>query len=242
MIVSEIFGPTIQGEGIYTGSPSIFIRLCGCNLRCHFAGGSCCDTPYTSISVKPEEQNKMSVEAIYKRVIEYPKEMDIVITGGEPMIQQADLHVLVEWLVIRGHRVTIETNGTIKPEYPFTGVFWSISPKLPSSACFGDEEEVMKRLHEKNRVNIGAIQAMVDTGYYQLKFVYSGRESLDDIKDEFLSHLTGLNQERILLMPEGATREQLERKSEETVQACIETGYRFCDRTHIRIWDSKRAV
>lgn len=95
---------TIQGEGPFTGSRAIFIRLTGCNLQCPG-----CDTEYTSI------RNKMSVEDIYNKL----KEEDIVgpklvvITGGEPFRQ--NIAKLCNTLIKAGYTVQIETNGTLPP-------------------------------------------------------------------------------------------------------------------------------
>src|SRR5271154_6718268 len=75
--IAEIFY-SVQGEGVLTGVPSIFVRTSGCNLRC-----SWCDTPYTSWNPEGEE---MSVEAILDRVYECPAARHVVVTGGEPMI------------------------------------------------------------------------------------------------------------------------------------------------------------
>src|ERR1051325_2528846 len=94
MKVSEIFY-SIQGEGMLTGVPSVFVRTSGCNLRCVW-----CDTPYTSWS--PEGAD-MAVDDILAAIQEYPAQY-VVVTGGEPMIapnivpltqgiRQQDLHI-----------------------------------------------------------------------------------------------------------------------------------------------------
>lgn len=245
MIISEIFGPTIQGEGIYSGVPSIFIRTCGCNLRCHFRGGSRCDTPYTSINVGPDDMNLYTPSGVLEEVhkLSDTTKMDIVITGGEPMTQQKDLSELVQALIREGHRVTIETNGTIVPQYNFDGVFWSVSPKLKSSCCFpAIFNRTLAEKHERTRINIEAVQAFVDTGTYQLKFVVASEAGVEDVLSEYLNNLKNVDTSRVLLMPAGATRKQLEEVGPDVVRACIKYGFRFCDRTHIRIWDSLRGV
>src|SRR5947208_15801820 len=97
MLISEIYC-SLQGEGLLTGTPSVFVRTSGCNLRCWF-----CDTPYTSWE---PEGNDWSVEEIVEEV-ERQQEWGrlpaclgngrqdacptapirhIVITGGEPML------------------------------------------------------------------------------------------------------------------------------------------------------------
>src|SRR3954469_19104142 len=76
MKIAEIFY-SIQGEGMLTGVPSVFVRTSGCNLRCVW-----CDTPYTSWT---PEGDDMTVAAILETVKQHPAK-HAVITGGEPMI------------------------------------------------------------------------------------------------------------------------------------------------------------
>lgn len=266
--VSELFGPTIQGEGVYTGVPSIFLRLSGCNLCCCFKD-SVCDTAYTSIH--PEPATPMSIEYLSKDIVDMfansTGHPHLVITGGEPLLQQMKLIDVIQ--TIREdygcyNDITIETNGTIKPSESLIdeNVFWSVSPKLSTSCCFDGREISLARQehHRTTRINLDALVRIVLTGNYQLKFVYSGDECVQEIKTllkdieefacktfdntawgELRSRFTDIN-EHVLLMPEGATREQLEATSEAAAQAAIANGWRFCDRTHIRIWDSKRKV
>jgi 7-carboxy-7-deazaguanine synthase len=76
---------------------------------------------------------------------------------------------------------------------------------------------------------------------YQLKFVYSGEDSVKEIK-EILSKLPYVNEENVMLMPEGTTNDQLSKISQECADVCIREGWQFCDRLHIRIWGDKRGV
>src|SRR5450631_3602997 len=102
MKISEIFY-SIQGEGMLTGVPSVFVRTSGCNLRCVW-----CDTPYTSWA--PEGAD-MSVEAVLAAVRSYPAK-HAVVTGGEPMIAP-DIIRLTERIRHLGLHVTVETAGTV---------------------------------------------------------------------------------------------------------------------------------
>ena len=118
MLISELFY-SVQGEGILTGVPSVFVRTSGCNLRCRW-----CDTPYASW--KPEGR-QMSPEEIISVVQTHPAK-HVVLTGGEPMIAPG-LHELAAGLSDLGYHVTIETPGTIPP----SGVACELashSPKL----------------------------------------------------------------------------------------------------------------
>ena len=96
MKVNEIFY-SLQGEGHYTGTPAVFIRFSGCNLRCWF-----CDTDFQS-------GTQMTEDEILAEVRRYPAS-HVVITGGEPTLQLTS--TLVEALHAEGHYVMMETNGT----------------------------------------------------------------------------------------------------------------------------------
>lgn len=115
---------TIQGEGPFCGTPSVFIRLAGCNLQCPG-----CDTDYT------QGRRAASAQEILDKVQEYQSSGLVVITGGEPFRQ--DITRLLNVLTDAGFYVQIETNGTLEPvEYPYstmpdirTGVYVVCSPK-----------------------------------------------------------------------------------------------------------------
>jgi 7-carboxy-7-deazaguanine synthase len=189
----------------------------------------------------------------------------IVITGGEPLCQQDSLIDLIAGMRSQGmwNPITIETNGTLVPLSKLlldSRVFWSVSPKLSTSCHFEgtDIPKARQEAHKSKRINLDALATIIyeNTNDYQLKFVYSGEDSLSEIYDiiarlnDALIDRYGTRAEycvecldqHIMLMPEGAAIQQLEAKSKETVDACIRTGWKFCDRLHIRIWNDKRGV
>lgn len=94
--VNEIFY-SLQGEGYYTGTPAVFLRLSGCNLRCPF-----CDTDHSA-------STPMEIDTLVNTLLSYPSR-HLVITGGEPSLQVDRL--LIEVLHDAGFYVQIETNGT----------------------------------------------------------------------------------------------------------------------------------
>ncbi len=113
MKVNEIFY-SVQGEGIYTGTPAVFVRLAGCNMRCDF-----CDTDH-------EPFTEMTEEEIISKVNEYPAR-HIVMTGGEPALQLTE--TLVVALKNGRHFVQVETNGT-RPLPAIDKIDWvTCSPK-----------------------------------------------------------------------------------------------------------------
>ena len=100
--IAQIY-ESIQGEGLLIGTPSVFIRIQGCNLRC-----SWCDQP-ESLNFNGGQSIPL-IEVIKKAISYSPRHA--VITGGEPFTSQ-HLHRLVESLIERGFTVQIETNGTL---------------------------------------------------------------------------------------------------------------------------------
>lgn len=266
--VLEMF-VSIQGEGRFTGAPSLFIRLGGCNLRCVF-GCSRCDTPYSSFELeKPicntvTDARQMAGELLAKN----KNVKHIVITGGEPLLYKNALQKFLS-NGLGEYVITVETNGTLEAIFPFedndsAGVaidLWSVSPKLSTSV---DKElkyltEEQRDHHDKIRINVknlGSYWHSMKSAWYdyemqtdlQFKFVYSGEESVVEIKDiiDKLSDEIGVPpskiNKKIMLMPEGTTNEQLTKISQECAEVCIREGWTFCDRLHIRIWGDKRGV
>lgn len=122
MHVNEIFY-SLQGEGRYTGTPAVFVRLAGCNMRCWF-----CDTDFTSFT-------EMSEAEIVAEVSKYPCRY-VVITGGEPTLQLTTS--LVKLMHDKGLYVMMETNGThpLPDDCPIDWI--TCSPKLedqPDGSC-----------------------------------------------------------------------------------------------------------
>lgn len=101
LAVQSIFY-TIQGEGPFAGLPAVFIRLAGCNLRCHY-----CDTDFES-----GLHQRFDIERMLEEVRGGTREAKLVVlTGGEPFRQ--DIRPLVAALVGHGYHVQIETAGTL---------------------------------------------------------------------------------------------------------------------------------
>ena len=98
--VNEIF-KSIQGESTYAGLPCTFVRLAGCNLRCTY-----CDTNYAYYYGK-----ELSDEEIISKIEEYGVNI-VEFTGGEPLLQE-ETPPLIKTLLDKGHKVLIETNGSI---------------------------------------------------------------------------------------------------------------------------------
>lgn len=122
--IVELF-ETVQGEGIYIGVPSVFVRTGACNLECPG-----CDTKW-------DEWTETWVEDVADKVAEF-KASHVVLTGGEPTLWQEDLAMLCEelgWVSNKDLKITVETNGAV-PIRNFNLLrrvdLWSFSPKVGS--------------------------------------------------------------------------------------------------------------
>jgi 7-carboxy-7-deazaguanine synthase len=219
MRIAEIYR-SIQGEGLLTGTPSVFVRASGCNLRCWF-----CDTPYTSW--RPEGHD-MTTDEIVAQVEEWDTQ-HVVITGGEPMLF-AELIPLCQRLQRIGRHITIETAGTLY--LPVACELMSISPKFASSAPPPKAEARWHRRHERERHRPDVIRKLVDDYEYQVKFVIDTPADLDDVS-RYLAEFPQLSRDRVLLMPQGVEQEQLAARAEWLRPYCEQNDLVFCPRKQI---------
>ena len=229
MRIAEIFH-SIQGEGLLTGVPSIFIRTSGCNLRCHW-----CDTPYASW--KPEGP-EMSIEEILKKISGWDCN-HIVLTGGEPMIAP-DLPELATALKKQKKHITIETAGTVLPS-SIPCDLASISPKLSNSTPPPERDQAWTKKHEATRLQPEVISEWIRKYPFQLKFVVSSELDLAEIK-HLLSRLPPVPLDQILLMPEGIDAQSLATRSPWLVEICKREGFRFCPRLQIELFGHARGT
>lgn len=210
MQISEIFY-SLQGEGINVGVPSIFIRLSGCHLRCTW-----CDSKFTW---DMKSGTKMTTDEIIKEIKKYPCK-HLVITGGEPLIQQSALTDLLSKL--KGYYVEMETSGSLKSNIDRYINHYNCSPKLSNSQN--------KRIH---------LEKFPSTKTYY-KFVVDTEKDLAEIQ-EFISKYK-LPKDKILLMPQGIKRSEINQKSKWLAEICKRENIRFSPRLHINIWGNKRKV
>lgn len=256
--VVELFH-SIQGEGIYTGVPSIFLRVTGCNLRCVFKN-SICDTSYTSFKAeKPIFADLDELEdEIRSMKAKYMNTTHLVLTGGETMLYKEGIKELLDRIKDLNFNVTIETNGTMGVLEDMNGNFpyvtlYSVSPKLSTSVDYGCKflTPEQRDRHDESRIKYDKLAEYYNSKFssksmVQLKFVYSGEASVAEIK-QIIERLNGeyhceIQPKDILLMPEGANKEQLEMNSLACAEVCMREGWGFCDRLHIRIWNDKKGV
>jgi len=122
MKINEIFF-SLQGEGIWTGLPNIFVRTSGCNLRCSF-----CDTKYAY-----KDGKEMNIKEILNQISKYNCKY-ICITGGEPLLQN-ETENLIDDLLKKSYKICLETNGSIsiKKLSDKKSLIISLDIKCPSS-------------------------------------------------------------------------------------------------------------
>lgn len=228
MNISEIFY-SVQGEGMLAGVPSVFIRTNGCNLRCTW-----CDTPYTSW--KPEGEDLLLGPLLANVRRQWCGH--VVVTGGEPMLAPEIVELCA---ALRGieHHITIETNGTIFKELECD--LMSISPKLANSTP-PKKGKLLKiaEQHEAVRYRPEVLKQLIGRYAYQLKFVVSRPEDLEEIRQIVAE--TGADRHRVMLMPEGTRTKDLQEKSEWIIDACKTFHYRYSPRLHVHLWGNKRGV
>ncbi|MBB4238867.1 7-carboxy-7-deazaguanine synthase QueE [Rhizobium esperanzae] len=135
--VSEIFGPTIQGEGALIGLPTVFVRTGGCDYRC-----SWCDSLHAVDSAYRDHWIPMAVDAIWQEVTKLSggRPMTVSLSGGNPAIQP--LGPLIELGHSQGYRFALETQGSVARNWFRDLDMLVLSPKPPSSGMHTDWGEV----------------------------------------------------------------------------------------------------
>jgi len=216
MKVSEIFY-SLQGEGLFVGRPSVFVRLAGCPLRCRW-----CDTKYAWDSRSGREMN---TQQILEQVNLYSdKTRAVVITGGEPMIQDG-LAELTQRLKADRMHITIETAG-IEFVDRLECDLMSVSPKLSSSQA--DEP-----------VNIDSLSKLMQKYDCQLKFVIENERDFEETSG-LLAKLPPVKADRVFLMPQAVSRKELAEQSPMVAELCLKSSFSFGQRLHILLWDTQR--
>ena len=243
---------SIQGEGKYTGTPSLFLRFGGCNMKCE--GFGClessssgvevlgCDTVY---AVNKEHfshewipiNNTWELSSILDQY-ELPESVDIVLTGGEPLIYAND-EIFIDFLNElneMGHRITFETNGSIGVDfvkYPvYKECIFALSVKLSNS-----NEPLRKRVN-------GDIIYSLASNSKEAFFKFSiDEDSIDlGLEEEINEIIIHSPKTQVYCMPLGGSKEEIEKNTEPLIEFCKAKGYNFSDRLHIRIWDKNKGV
>ena len=227
LVVSEIFGPTLQGEGPTAGTRCGFVRLGRCNLDCVW-----CDTPYTWDWTRFDpavELRRVPVPDVLT-TIEAMGVDRVVVTGGEPLLQQRALAVLVARGRERGWRFEIETNGTITPSPDLARDVdcFNVSPKLANSGI-----DHARRVHAEV---LAAFADLARAGHAAFKFVVTSPAELAEIETLVREH--GLT--NVWVMPEGTSPEQILAGLRVLGDDVVRCGWQLTPRLHILLWGDQR--
>ncbi len=227
MKVSEIFY-SIQGEGPNAGKPAVFLRLALCNLTCEW-----CDTKYTwdwKNYDYDKEVREMGVQQVQEQLLKHDTK-HLVLTGGEPMLQQKKLVPLLRGLKRNGFYIEVETNGTMIPKGEMLELVdqWNVSPKLENSK----NPQGMRERPECYR-----FFNSLPNSYF--KYVIQNPGDLNEVLR--LAEKYRIPGSKIILMPEARTREQLAKRSVWLAELCRHHGYSLSTRLHIELWGNKRGV
>lgn len=235
----EIFH-SVQGEGASLGAPRAFIRLSGCNLHCKW-----CDTAYTwnwagtgFVHENPEKFDintqsvTVEIDEIVARVAAFAP-VGIVITGGEPLMQQGRLVELITQIKTACGPVwvEVETNGSVLPNtalIPLVNQF-NVSPKLAHS---GNDAALALR---EDRLETFA---RLPSSWF--KFVLGEPDQIDEVTA--LARRHRIPPDRVFLMPLGTSSEAVRTRSLWLADLCLKHGFRFSDRLHIHLYGDTRGT
>lgn len=230
LAVNEIFGPTFQGEGKLLGQPCVFLRLAGCNLAC-----SWCDSKYTwdwDHYDPRQEIHRMTWGAALKALLDLAVDVTrhLVISGGEPMLQQANLLPLSRRLRDGyGWVVELETAGTIAPlDYSLASLF-NVSPKLAHSG-----NPLEKRYHPEVLIAFRKSHLAV------FKFVVQSPADFTEIDQ--IVHDCSLDPATVYIMPEGVNASHLEFTGQAILHEALLRGFNLTTRLHIMLYGNLRGV
>jgi 7-carboxy-7-deazaguanine synthase len=232
LTVSEVFGPTVQGEGPSAGRRCGFVRLGRCNLDCAW-----CDTPYTwdwkgknGTPYDPRlELSNRSVDGVVDQVAALDVPL-VVISGGEPLLQRRGLEELVPRLTDKGLDVEIETNGTRPPlDLSHARLGWvryNVSPKLHSSEVTQERAWIPE-----------AIAALLAVGSVW-KFVVGSDHDAADVLT-FVRRFE-IPDQRVWIMPEGRTATEVGVHTHDAAQLALDHGWNVTTRLQVILWGTER--
>ena len=201
-----------------------------------------CDTIY-AVNREHFSQNWSAIKEADELVdildlYELPFAVDIVLTGGEPLIYAND-EIFIEFLNTlekKGHRIHFETNGSLGVDfekYPiYRECYFALSVKLENSG------ESLKK-----RVNADIIASLTSNSKEAFFKFSVDKESLGSSLEKEIKDIISISPTtEVYCMPLGGSKGEIEKNSEPLVEFCKRTGYNFSDRLHMRIWDKEKGV
>jgi 7-carboxy-7-deazaguanine synthase len=212
--INEIFH-SIQGEGVNAGLPAIFIRFQGCNLSCPW-----CDTAHAI--AKGSGENLLSIENIIEQISGFNCQ-HVVITGGEPTAQMAELLELVAALRKQDYSLELETNGLVPLPAESEGDFSQINVglKLPESSMPLADNYYRQAIDRYGKLPNVSFKIVI------------GDQGHQDFLTDVLLEQHDLARQKICLMPQGENPEQLQRSAIRVMELCKRENVRFSPRLHI---------
>lgn len=247
MNINETF-QSFQGEGPNTGKPSIFLRFSGCNLKCVY-----CDTKYTWLFSektleniraiiplevhgklgneffnKEKETHQMTINDLIKKIEEYTAK-NIVITGGEPLLQKNEIKDIITHPYFEDYTFEIETNGTIEPlDVQINKLQYNVSPKLANSFNTLEtryKRSILKKFNKENSV---------------FKFVISDLNDMEEVNK--IRKDVEIPSSKVYLMPEAASAEELAKNGKHIAELALSHNFNYSHRLHIQFYNDKRGV
>lgn len=239
LAVNEYYGPVFQGEGPSLGTPCMFLRTVNCGLHC-----SWCDTPFSwrfndhwphdsgIVYDRKAETHMWEPEAMGQQLLEQMGQSIplLVISGGEPMLQQEALGPVLAMMQKAGKRVEFETAGVIAPLESTlqSNVRFNVSPKLENSGN-----------SKKLRYRPDALNALMSSRQVQAwKFVVVEMSDLDEIDEIVNEHLLA----PVYVMPEGVSADAVNAHAQAVAQAVIARGWYLTTRLHVLLYGNARGV
>ena len=224
MQINEIF-KSIQGEGPNFGKPAIFLRTAQCNLKCTW-----CDTKYTwdwKNYDYTKEVKEMTLDEIKVRLMDLEIK-HLVITGGEPLLQQDDLADLLSFLKPDFY-VEIETNCTILPNKMLTDLVdqWNVSPKTENS---GNPLEMYE--------NDECYYFFANQENCFFKYVVENESDIPEIK-KFVAKYN-IPENRVQLMTQASTKEEISAREKSISELAKANNFLFSPRLHVAMWGAQR--
>lgn len=228
---------TLQGEGITAGLPSVFLRLQYCNLACGASSGWKCDTGYTWDKTtkeywqEPEDWEYKDTAARISQAWNDKFGQDVnaqrrlVVTGGEPLLQQEKIVRILEF--IPDWKVEVETNGTIAPIQELQNCQLNCSPKLSNSG---------NSLRSRYKPDVLRLINSLPNSWF--KFVAVEPRDLEEIDE--IAKDCDIDKSKILIMPEGQTAEEVSRHEEALREAVATRDWKITLRNQLIWFGSKR--
>lgn len=226
LYVSEIFGPTLQGEGPNQGKAAMFLRLGGCNLACRW-----CDTAYTWDHTRyrlRDEIMAMSEDEVGLKLATANVD-HLVITGGEPMLQQYAVEEVLERLGAMGWTWEIETNGTVAPRFCLSTMertHFNVSPKLAHA------------LNHPERAFKADVLRIYQPWFTAFKFVVESPADLMEVAA--LVSTCGIADSQVWIMPEGTDAATITKRMQQLAEPVAMHGWNLSNRLHINLWGNER--